>query len=156
MFDIANLSLGVIILLLRVAVTFFLYFFLWQVLKVAAANIRHPGPSTEPLSYGQLVVMTPGQTGLPVGKTFILNPVNIIGRSIEADIALNDTFLSARHARLSLDGDEWVLEDLNSTNGTFVNGFEVRTTTPIKDGDVIRIGHIELKLLVSRKHSSPG
>jgi hypothetical protein len=147
MFDVANLSLGVIILLLRVAVVFFLYFFLWQVLKVVSSDLRKTSQTPAQQSYGQLVVMASGQTGLPVGKVFILNPVNIIGRSIEADIALNDTFLSSQHARLSLDGNEWVLEDLNSTNGTFVNGFEVRDKTPMKDGDVIRIGHIELKLL---------
>ena len=104
------------------------------------------GP-TEPINEkGHLRVISSGQTGLPVGKIFPLNAVTTIGRSMETDVALNDTFLSGLHARLEWRDNEWVLEDMKSTNGTFVNGFEVRDATSIKDGDVIRIGRIELKL----------
>lgn len=149
MFDIANLSLGAIILLLRVAVVFLLYFFLWQVLRVVTQDLRRSvvSPSGDQKNEpGSLVVTSSGQSGPPVGKVFPLNPVTIMGRSMECDIALNDTFLSTQHARLELRDDEWVLEDMNSTNGTFVNGFEVRDATSIKNGDIIRIGRIELKL----------
>ncbi len=148
MFDIANLSLGVIILLLRVAVVFLLYFFLWQVLRVVSNDLyRGAAGPTEPINEkGHLRVISSGQTGLPVGKIFPLNAVTTIGRSMETDVALNDTFLSGLHARLEWRDNEWVLEDMKSTNGTFVNGFEVRDATSIKDGDVIRIGRIELKL----------
>jgi pSer/pThr/pTyr-binding forkhead associated (FHA) protein len=151
MFDIANLSLGAVILMLRIAVVFLLYFFLWQVLKVVSLDL-HRGSVAAPdqgNKLGHLLVMSSGQTGLPVGKTFALNPVTIIGRSMETDIALNDDFLSTQHARLEWREAEnaWVLEDMGSTNGTFVNGFEVRDATSIKDGDVIRIGRIELKLV---------
>ncbi|NJN68822.1 MAG: FHA domain-containing protein [Chloroflexaceae bacterium] len=159
MFDLADLSLGVIILLLRVAVVFLLYLFLWQVLRVVTHDLRGSAtPAMERANqYGQLIVVSSGQTGLPVGKTFLLNPVNIIGRSLENDIALNDTFLSSQHTRLELRNGEWVVEDMNSTNGTFVNGFEVRGTTTMRDGDVIRLGRIELKLVEprEREHHSP-
>lgn len=149
MFDIANLSLEVVILLLRVAVVFFLYFFLWQVLRVVSRDLRGDAtPSSAQLHpYGQLVVTIAGQTGLAVGKAFPLSPMNIIGRNTSTDIALNDNFLSAEHARLELQGDEWVLEDLHSTNGTFLNGFEVRDTVNVQDGDIIRVGRVELKLV---------
>ncbi|MCX7791328.1 MAG: FHA domain-containing protein, partial [Chloroflexaceae bacterium] len=43
----------------------------------------------------------------------------------------------------------WHLEDLNSTNGTYLNGFEVRASTEAHDGDVIRVGRVELKLLTA-------
>ncbi len=149
MFDVANLSLGVIILLLRVAVVFLIYFFLWQVLRVVMQDLRSgSAPAAAPLSpYGQLIVANAGQSGLAVGKVFPLSPTTIIGRSPDSDIALNDNFLSGAHAQLQLRGDEWLLEDLNSTNGTFVNGFEVRGATSINDGDVIRIGRVELKFV---------
>ncbi len=150
MFDVADLSLGAIILILRIMMVFFLYFFLWQVLRVVTQGLGMLSASTTeqvPL-YGQLVVESSGQTGLPVGKVFVLNQVTTIGRSLESDIALNDNFLSSQHARLVLQDDAaWVLEDLGSTNGTFLNGFEVRDATPMKNGDVIRIGRIELKLV---------
>lgn len=147
--DIANLSLNVIILLLRIAVVFLLYFFLWQVLRVVSRDLRSSGaPSPiQPTPFGQLVITNAGQSGLPVGKVFPLNPVTTIGRSTDSDIALNDNFMSSAHARLELRSDEWMLDDLHSTNGTFVNGFEVRESTVVNDGDTIRVGRVELKLV---------
>jgi hypothetical protein len=149
MFDIANLSIDVIILLLRVAVVFLLYFFLWQVVRVVSRDLRAGPASLAQLNpYGQLVVASSGQTGIPVGKVFPLVPVTVIGRSTETDVALNDTFLSSEHARLERRDGTWSLEDLNSTNGTYLNGFEVRALTEVNDGDVIRVGRVELKLVV--------
>lgn len=149
MFDIADLSIGVIILLLRVAVVFLLYFFLWQVVRIVARDVRTGGsaPATTASPYGQMVVVSAGQTGIPVGKVFPLSPMTVIGRSTECDVALNDTFLSTEHARLELRNGTWTLDDLNSTNGTFVNGFEVRAATEVNDGDVVRVGRVELKLV---------
>lgn len=149
MFDIANLSIGVLLLLLRVAVVFLLYFFLWQVLRVVSRDLRSGGAPAGPAAspYGQLVVTASGQTGIPVGKVFPLSPVTVIGRSTEVDVSLNDTFLSNEHARLQQQNGVWMLDDLNSTNGTYLNGFEVRAATEVHDGDVVRVGRVELKLV---------
>jgi pSer/pThr/pTyr-binding forkhead associated (FHA) protein len=146
--DVANVSLNVIILLLRVAVVFLLYFFLWQVLRVVTRDLRSSSIAAPDQSspYGQLVIVSAGQSGQAVGKTFPLAPITVIGRSMENEVALNDSFLSSKHARLELRGDEWVLEDMGSTNGTFVNGFEARDPTIVNEGDIVRIGRIELKL----------
>ncbi len=151
MLDITNTSLNIIILMLRIAVVLLLYFFLWQVLRFVIRDLRSNNqgsnnPSSSP--YGQLVVLRGGPSGIPAGKVFPLGPSTIIGRSMEhCEIALNDTFLSTQHARLELQEDVWVLEDLNSTNGTFVNDIEVRNSTVIEEGDVIRLGRIELRLV---------
>lgn len=148
MFDIANLSIGVLLLLLRVAVVFLLYFFLWQVLRVVSRDLRGGGQTQAAASpYGQLVVTASGQTGIPVGKVFPLSPVTVIGRSTEVDVSLNDSFLSNEHARLAQQNGIWILDDLNSTNGTYLNGFEVRASTEVHDGDVVRVGRVELKLV---------
>ena len=149
MFDIANLSIGVVLLLLRVAVVFLLYFFLWQVMRVVTRELQVGGPTAaaQTAPHGQLVVLNAGPTGIPVGKVFPLAPVTVIGRSTEAEVALNDTFLSSEHARLELRDTVWFLEDLNSTNSTFLNGFEVRAATEVHDGDVVRVGRVELKLV---------
>lgn len=149
--DIANTSLGLITLLLRVAVVLLLYFFLWQVLRYVTRGLRASGQPGSGASlnspYGQVVVVRAGQSGVTVGKVFPLGPSNIIGRSMEnCEIALNDSFLSLQHARLELRGDTWVLEDLNSTNGTFVNDVEVRDPTIVEVGDVVRVGRVELRL----------
>jgi hypothetical protein len=148
MFDIANRSLDLIILLLRISVVLLLYFFLWQVLRVVARDLRQGGAgNASPASpYGQLVLTSAGQSGLAVGKAFPLAPSTIIGRSLDSDIALNDNFMSSQHARLELRDDEWLLQDNNSTNGTFVNGFEVRDSAVVNYGDIIRVGRVELRL----------
>src|SRR5215210_6352050 len=126
MLDFANSSIDVLIFVLRIAVVLLLYFFLWQVLRF---------------------VLRAGQSGVAAGKIFPLGPSNIIGRSMEnCEIALNDTFLSSQHARLELQGDVWVLEDLHSTNGTFVNEIEVRDATSLEEGDILRVGRVEMRL----------
>ena len=148
--DILNPSINIIILLLRVAVVLLLYFFLWQVLRFVMRDLRFSGAAAGGAAsspYGQLVVVRAGQSGVAVGKVFPLGPSNIIGRSLEnCEIALNDSFLSSQHARLELQGDDWVLEDLRSTNGTFVNEMEVRDSTIVEEGDVIRVGRVEMRL----------
>jgi hypothetical protein len=149
--DLLNPSINIIILLLRVAVVLLLYFFLWQVLRFVMRDLRSgggaAGSTTSSSPYGQLLVVRAGQSGVAVGKSFPLGPSNIIGRSLEnCEIALNDSFLSSQHARLDLQGDIWVLEDLRSTNGTFVNDMEVRDTAIVEQGDVIRVGRVELRL----------
>lgn len=152
MFDLANTSIDVLMLVLRFAVILLLYFFLWQALRVmmrdlaSAGQPGNAGSSASP--YGRLVVLRSGQSGVAVGKAFPLSPSTIIGRSMEqCEIALNDTFLSQQHARLELRGNQWVLEDLRSTNGTFVNDIEVRDATIVEEGDIIRIGRIEMRLV---------
>ncbi|WP_322496103.1 FHA domain-containing protein [Chloroflexus sp.] len=145
-FDIASISIGIILLLLRVAVVFLLYFFLWQVVQVIRRDLaRSAVAPTVASPYGQLVVTISGQSGVAVGKTFPLNPDTLIGRSPHCDIVLNDTFLSSEHARLKRRGNVWILEDLNSTNGTFLNGFEVTEPTEVHPGDAIRVGRVELR-----------
>ena len=152
MFDIANTSIDIVVLLLRVAVVLLLYFFLWQVLRFVVRDLQvagQPGAmAVQSSPYGQLVVLRSGQSGVAAGKIFPLTPSTIIGRSMEScEIALNDTFLSQQHARLELRGDQWVLEDLGSTNGTFVNDIEVRDATIVEEGDIVRVGRIELRLV---------
>lgn len=152
MLDIANTSIDIIILLLRVAVVLLLYFFLWQVLRFVVRDLQvsaQPGANgTQASPYGQLVVLRSGQSGVAAGKVFPLSPSTIIGRSMEqCEIALNDSFLSQQHARLELRGDQWVLEDLGSTNGTFVNDIEVRDATLVEEGDIVRLGRIEMRLV---------
>lgn len=152
MLDIANTSIDIIVLLLRVAVVLLLYFFLWQVLRFVTRDLQQAGQVAagggQSSPYGQLVVLLSGQSGVAAGKIFPLSPSTIIGRSMEqCEIALNDSFLSQQHARLELRGDQWVLEDLGSTNGTFVNDIEVRDATIVETGDIVRLGRIELRLV---------
>ncbi len=145
--NLADLSIEFIILALRIIVIFLLYLFVYQVVRTIVRELRSAGTEqTAQSQYGNLVVVNPGQSGLPPGKRFPLGPVNTIGRTMENDIPLNDNFLSSQHAILQWDGQTWVVEDLESTNGTRLNGREVLQPTTLDYGDTIQVGHVDLKL----------
>jgi hypothetical protein len=70
-----------------------------------------------------------------------------IGREVGAGIRLeHDDYVSARHARLEPRPDGTWIEDLGSTNGTFVNGARVNGSRRLQAGDVVRVGSTELRL----------
>ena len=66
----------------------------------------------------------------------------IIGRSSECDLRLEDTYLSARHARVANDDGDLSIEDLGSTNGTYVNQELVRGRVHLERGDVVQVGGV--------------
>ncbi len=81
--------------------------------------------------------------GLRAGSAYDLSQGALLGRGDSADIKLEDTFASASHARLVPQGEVMVLEDLGSTNGTYLNGEPLRGPQPLHVGDSIRIGDSE-------------
>ena len=81
--------------------------------------------------------------GLRDGVAYDLSDGAVLGRGDEVDIQLEDSFASTAHARLVPQGDVVVLEDLGSTNGTYLNGEPVRGPQPLHVGDRIRIGDSE-------------
>lgn len=68
----------------------------------------------------------------------------LIGRLPDNHLAINHSSISRRHATISVTGKGIMIEDMGSQNGTTVNGLPVKTKTPIKPGDVIRVGHVPL------------
>ncbi|MDQ3412496.1 MAG: FHA domain-containing protein [Chloroflexota bacterium] len=137
------------ILLLRLAFVFLLYFFLYQIVRVTSRELvelarrsPHAGPSTTP---PRLIVVDGADSTLAAGTTFVLRPLTTIGRNPENVIALDEPFVSGRHAELSLDHDRWWVHDHGSTNGTFVNGDRVAGATGIRAGDIVQFGRIKLR-----------
>jgi hypothetical protein len=78
--------------------------------------------------------------GLRAGSAYSLADGAVLGRGDQADIQLQDTFASTQHARLAPHGEVIVLEDLGSTNGTYLNEEPLRGPQPLHPGDRIRIG----------------
>jgi len=103
----------------------------------ASAPVAAPGPARTP----KLRVQS--ATGLAAGSAYDLSDGALLGRGDQADIRLEDGFASSAHARLIPQGDVMVLEDLGSTNGTYLNGEQLRGPQPLHVGDRIRIGDSE-------------
>ena len=70
----------------------------------------------------------------------------LIGRGNDAAIRLDDDYVSTRHARIAASGDQWYVEDLGSTNGTYVGNARITQPTSISLGTQIRIGKSILEL----------
>lgn len=94
--------------------------------------------------------------GLIPGQEFRLEarPL-ILGREPLNDIPLKDPEVSRRHARLTPQDDSFLIEDLGSTNGTFVNGRRVATPTLLKHGDVVDLGETVSLIFVAAGGSLP-
>lgn len=91
----------------------------------------------------RLVVLSEGYTGrtyeLTVEKT-------TIGRVDDNSFSIPDGSMSSHHCEVVLQGNDIVLRDLNSTNGTFINGEQLTGEAVIKPGQIIRLGSIEMRL----------
>jgi hypothetical protein len=85
--------------------------------------------------------------GLRSGAEYEVGGGLVVGRGDSADVRLEDPFASSRHARIDRDGDVLVIEDLGSTNGTFLNGEPLTGPRPLHPGDRIRIGDNEFSYL---------
>lgn len=131
----------------RVAFIIALYLFLLLLALLLVRELRSRGARSNERAPADLLVVEPFDTGLDAGERIPLLAQSSIGRGRENDITLDDSFLSADHARLSWNGKGWVLEDLGSTNGTQVNGKRVKRATALKPGDTIEFGRVRVKLV---------
>ncbi|MBO0841738.1 MAG: FHA domain-containing protein [Nocardioides sp.] len=86
-------------------------------------------------------------TGSNAGITVPLSQAPIvIGRGGDAQIVLDDDYVSTRHARIGVSGDQWFVEDLGSTNGTYIGSVRINQPTAISLGTQVRIGKTILEL----------
>ena len=117
--------------------------------KVAAAAIPEVAGTPEPRrgraskrEPTALRVTSGPQTGLvlPLGDAFL------IGRTHESTLVLDDQFMSTNHARITRTPKGYVVEDLGSRNGTFVNDKRIADPTPLRSADVLKIGQTTMSL----------
>jgi FHA domain len=134
-----------------------LYLFLFWVSRSALRELRRTGaPAPEatglhPIGPGgrsaatdaSLVAVRGG--GLASGERYDLFGGLTIGRSGEADVRIEDRFASSVHARIYSRGASYYVEDLNSTNGTFLNGARLDGEAELTDLDAVKIGDTELR-----------
>ncbi len=127
-----------------------LYLFLWAVVRVLLRDLR--AAAREPgAELGRLVILASPSGEPAVGVSFSLDAVTIVGRDVNATIVLDDEFVSGEHAALTYRGRIWYLEDLGSTNGSFVNGSPVDGTAPLVFGDELQFGNVRARLERARR-----
>jgi predicted component of type VI protein secretion system len=96
------------------------------------------------------------RSGPTPGVTFPLDGDQLtIGRDSVNGVAINDAEVSRKHARLTFQGGKYVVEDLGSTNGTFVNGQRLAGPVVLKPGDVVSLGE-QIVLMYDAINNDPG
>jgi FHA domain-containing protein len=141
---------------LKIAFLVILYLFIWRIVRTASRDLRLPQES---------FVLTPEgardrRARRPAGRLVVLQSPSLsqghalgidsaaitVGRGGQNDVAIErDEFASASHARFTPQRDGVWLEDVGSTNGTFVNGEALPSPRKLVPGDVVRIGETELR-----------
>ncbi len=131
-----------------------LYLFLLQIARATLRELsllaRLEADSREPrgaFSDAYLEIVDPANTSYAPGSTFPLSPLTVLGRHPRCDIPVDDASVSAEHAEITASGAEWWVRDLGSTNGTFVNGYEVTFPTQVKTGDILQCGRVKFRVM---------
>ena len=125
----------------RIALVIVLYVFLFAVMRTGIGLVR--GQRKDDAVWS--VDVEKGLKALRGLHVDILGPV-VVGRSPSSDIVVDEPYVSATHARFSLQGPALVLEDLNSRNGTLVNGHLIDAPVTLRDGDEVQIGDTVMKI----------
>jgi hypothetical protein len=143
------------LLLVRALVLILLYAFLAGVALVTwwdLSSQRRGGRRAAAAASGnvhRLIILTAADSGRPPGQALSLAAVSSIGRDLDNDIVLNDATVSGRHAVVGRRDGAWWVEDLGSTNGTWLNAEPVPAQLPAlaRSGDVLQFGAVRLRLV---------
>ena len=156
------------LLVARIAFVVLLYLFVWRVIRLSVRDIRAPAeslilspeavraagldrlppppapePAPLPAAVGHLLVRS--SPVFPSGTIILLENDVVFGRAADSDVPLtSDATVSGRHARVFRRDGSSYLEDLGSTNGTYVNGQPLAAERLLRPGDIVAVGSTEL------------
>lgn len=123
--------------LLKLIFIALIYLFLWQIGKSIGAHIGPSQSMRRSRKGGELVIV---RSDSGAGRRFPIGAPVVLGRSDDADILVDDAYASEFHVRIGLQDGAVMLNDLGSTNGTYVNGRRVTVPTALQKGDAVQIG----------------
>lgn len=150
---------GLVLQLTRAGFLLLLWLFIWSVLRILRTDIyaptgqlmanrglnlravRSPRPGRKQKQYLLVTEGTLAGTRITLSGQPIL-----IGRADDSTLVINDDYASTRHARLTPRGSDWYVEDLGSTNGTYLDREKVTTALRVPQGTPVRIGKTVIEL----------
>jgi pSer/pThr/pTyr-binding forkhead associated (FHA) protein len=154
---VAAVEVEAVLLGLKLGFLVLLYLFIWRIVRSVARDLRLPQESfvlapqqaaaagLGRTHTGVLIVLSSPALDPGTERELDSSPVTL-GRADENDLVLDtDEFASVKHARIEPRRDGVWLQDLESTNGTFVNGAKVTRPRKLSAGDVIRVGETDLR-----------
>ncbi|TQF74722.1 FHA domain-containing protein [Rhodococcus spelaei] len=150
---------GLILQLTRAGFLLLLWLFVWAVLRTLRSDVYAASGVRVPQRYSRTSSVLPTFGKQKVAKNLVVTqgalagtritlgtqPV-LIGRADDSTLVLTDDYASTRHARISPRGTDWYVEDLGSTNGTYLDRAKVTTAVRVPLGTPVRVGKTVIEL----------
>jgi pSer/pThr/pTyr-binding forkhead associated (FHA) protein len=128
---------ALLLTLLKLIFVALLFLFPWQIARTITIHLGVKERSSRRRSAKEIVIVrSDSQSGLEIP----IDSVVVMGRSEQADVILDDSYASEFHLRFSLDNGNLFVQDLGSTNGTYVNGRRITAPVTVTRGDAVQVG----------------
>jgi hypothetical protein len=152
-----------LLLVLKLCLLALLYLFFFRVVRAVWADLRPlphipAGATTPPVAAPTRKRRKESSDAVPTRQLVVREPVELsgkawalagevsIGRAAGCQVTIDDTYASQIHARIFNRDNQWQIEDLGSTNGTWLNRHKVAGPMVIKPGDVVQIGNTVMEM----------
>ena len=146
--------IATVVLVLRFALAISLYMFLGWSMLTMWRDLKQQGKLLSDQKKPGISITIKPESGRD-RQILFSQPEIVIGRHANCDISFHDEALSAQHARITFHHGQWWLEDLNSTNGTFLNGRRLLTPAVVISEDAFKCGNIQFTLHVNAEDTAP-
>ena len=140
---------AILVLIVRVVLVVALYSFVGWAFYTLWRNLQHHSQDLALRRVPALGIRIQGENE-DKNRRFTTSEI-IIGRDVHSDFRIPDETISARHARLSYHHKQWWVEDLYSTNGTYLNQEPLTTSTVIVSDDELRCGQVYLTITIGEQ-----
>jgi len=135
---------AIIALILRILMVILAYLFIVGVGYVIYRDLKKTVNQQDFLSIPSIFMQV--QIEQQITSHQYTQPEVILGRDPSCDLVLDNNKISLRHSRLTYHDKHWWVEDLDSTNGSFLNNVPIDTPTIITNGDQLKLGHVQITI----------
>lgn len=122
-----------------------IYLFIYSIVRLIYLDIRGLSFLSDDTSSYLKLLTDKESLNFLIKDYYILSRNLTMGRSLNNDVVIENPYISKNHLEIYKEGSKYTLRDLNSANGTFINGKKLLGETELKDGDIINIGNIKFE-----------
>jgi len=136
--------------IIKFLVIIIIYIILVRIVRIIYLDLKGADAKEETIEPGGFaleVMDSPDTLPVSIGSVYPLRRDAKIGRRKDNDIVLDDPFVSGHHARLLFEEDRLFIQDMKSTNGTFLNGKMIKNSHELNIGDLLKIGRVTFKVI---------
>lgn len=136
---------NILSIVFKYAFIIIIYFFIYSIIKLIYLDIR--GLSFISSGNESYIELLNDMDSIPylIKEYYVLNRKISFGRGLNNDVIVENPYVSKYHAEILNQNGELLIRDLNSSNGTYLNGKKILGETKLGSGDIIRVGDLEFK-----------